>query len=182
MGTATAPGLGILQELCASPLLTSYSNILPNETHSIPSLIRPNLSTIIGDLIHTKSGPQFTDTEMCSSTTITRQELLQSIILNTTAYKVKSQETRIYSAIVIGSTPQGLGRCEMGIPEQYQKNSIQVGKKNTDRWESSLCSPGAVTNIHLDYHGASQLMYHIHGAKLWLFWPSSSENMDLWAS
>jgi len=42
-----------------------------------------------------------------------------------------------------------------------------------------LTPAGAITHPHIDYQGASQLMYHISGRKLWLTWPATTRNIKI---
>ena len=47
-------------------------------------------------------------------------------------------------------------------------------------WASCLVPIGAITGPHMDYCGSSQLIQHIKGRKLWLCWPPTPSNLDIY--
>ena len=47
-------------------------------------------------------------------------------------------------------------------------------------WGSCLIPMGAITGPHTDYCGCSQLIQHIKGRKLWLCWPPTPRNLDIY--
>jgi hypothetical protein len=47
-------------------------------------------------------------------------------------------------------------------------------------WGSCIVPMGAITGPHTDYSGCSQLIQHIQGRKLWLCWPPTTHNLDIY--
>ena len=47
-------------------------------------------------------------------------------------------------------------------------------------WGSCIVPMGAITDPHTDYSGCSQLVQHIQGRKLWLCWPPTAHNLDIY--
>ena len=73
----------------------------------------------------------------------------------------------------------GLRKCQLNA-NPYNSNNRYICDRNTKgqiNWGGVLTPAGAITHPHIDYHGAVQLMYHIHGRKLWLLWPATTRNI-----
>ena len=73
----------------------------------------------------------------------------------------------------------GLRKCQICIPAYETDHSYHFAWfKNGDiKWMSILMPARGITHPHIDFHGASQLMIHIHGRKLWFTWPATDFNV-----
>jgi glyoxylase-like metal-dependent hydrolase (beta-lactamase superfamily II) len=43
----------------------------------------------------------------------------------------------------------------------------------------ALTPPGAITHTHMDHYGREQYFAHLFGEKIWLLWPPSAKNLEI---
>jgi hypothetical protein len=79
--------------------------------------------------------------------------------------------------------PHGTLLCQPQLPEIFQNNTIVQFQSDSQQpaWDSTICPPGSLTDIHLDYHGSAIMMVDIHCDKLWLLWPATHLNLKWWS-
>lgn len=64
--------------------------------------------------------------------------------------------------------------------KKAQVQPPEVQPPEVPLWASSVVPAGAITGPHTDYAGCSQLIQHIKGRKIWLCWPPSPLNLDIY--
>jgi hypothetical protein len=144
---------------------------------------QPKLSHVLDDLFAVKdpSTIDIVDHASLESFRGSPSEIVSTIV---TAAWVDNWNTtprpRQLAALSIPMSQKGLKTCGIRLPQEVQNEAVCFvkGKPAEPFWSSSLCSPGAVTDPHIDYHGSVQAMYHIEGVKLWLIWPLTNKNFQ----
>ena len=161
----------------------------PIHTHivSCNHEVAPTLSTILKDLLSFDNGTridvvdyvQLENTQASSHLDIVASIMEAPGVTNWD----DNPRPRLLSALSIPSKPKGLGACSLSLPADMLQTSVYpvAGKGENARpeWLSCLSPMGAITAPHKDYHGSSQVMYHISGEKLWMLWPPTPNNL-LW--
>lgn len=87
-------------------------------------------------------------------------------------------------ALTIPASSSGLDKVNL-LPNLVMRGCTEfVCEKKLDKnswaWGSCLIPIGAITGPHTDYCGCSQLIQHIKGRKLWLCWPPTPRNLDIY--
>jgi hypothetical protein len=94
-------------------------------------------------------------------------------------------------ALTIPASSSGLDKVNL-LPNLVEDCTEFVCERKTEKkksdhnsllpwaWASCLIPIGAITNPHTDYCGSSQLIQHITGRKLWLCWPPTPKNLDIY--
>ncbi len=116
-----------------------------------------------------------------------------------------TEEVTQIAALTIPASSSGLGGVDL-LPERfkvctntvyergvYEQRTPSAEKKKSKSskkpqvqppevplWASCVVPIGAITGPHLDYCGCSQLIQHIQGRKLWLCWPPTTHNLDIY--
>jgi hypothetical protein len=107
-------------------------------------------------------------------------DVVASMMNPTTYCDMQSSERRLYGALDIPVTTDGLGLCGYAV-ERYED-----GKENyvpRKAWTTTFTPPGAITHTHMDFYGRYQYMVHLFGHKLWLLWPPTPKNLErLWSN
>lgn len=87
----------------------------------------------------------------------------------------------LLGALTIPATNLGLGKCSLtaGTFEGSADHVYECKKDKIPTWLSSINPRGSITDPHIDYCGCSQVVQHISGRKLWLFWPPTTHNLQL---
>jgi hypothetical protein len=145
-------------------------------------------SSVIADLMATTAQEQATmdviDYSRLEHVELGPAQILSSILEASAVidWSENPHRHRSYAVLSLPMKPKGVGACQMSIPEEIRDrslvHSVKMGKEKVDSWSSTISPSGAVTPPHLDYHGATQLMYHIGGHKLWLLWPPTEKNLQ----
>jgi len=122
--------------------------------------------------------------------------VLKSLMMSGDRYdKVKGKSVLQLGALTIPASCDGLDGIDL-LPEQvrvsreivYQEKNAETDEQSDKQsnpnpvpsWESCLVPIGCVTGPHTDYCGCSQLIQHIEGRKLWLCWPPTPHNLDIY--
>ncbi|KAF8336799.1 hypothetical protein F5887DRAFT_1245073 [Amanita rubescens] len=90
-------------------------------------------------------------------------------------------------ALTIPASSSGLDKVNL-LPNLVEDCTEFVCERKTEKkksdhpwaWASCLVPIGAITTPHTDYCGSSQLIQHINGRKLWLCWPPTPSNLDIY--
>jgi hypothetical protein len=91
------------------------------------------------------------------------------------------RSSALLGALTIPETEEGLGKCAL-TAGPFKGSTNHVYERRRDKrpiWLSSINPRGAITDPHIDYCGCSQFVQHIEGRKLWLFWPPTPHNLQL---
>ena len=143
--------------------------------------IKPTLQHIIMDLFSLPSETVDVYDISADQTTagMTKAAFIASMIASSPAkWTPTSNMLAIHS---LPYHPHGTLLCQPQLPEVFQNNTIVQSNGQQPAWDSTLCPPGSLTDIHLDYHGSAILMVNIHCDKLWLLWPATDINLKWWS-
>ena len=88
------------------------------------------------------------------------------------------ENRRLYGALDICATEDGLGSC--GIEIHF--NKPQEILQDDDGWSSTWTPPGAISHTHMDFYGSMQYFIHLSGDKLWLLWPPTEKNLEIFST
>ncbi|KAF8325598.1 hypothetical protein F5887DRAFT_1085355 [Amanita rubescens] len=90
----------------------------------------------------------------------------------------------LLGALTIPATKAGLGKFSLtaGPFEGSADHVYECQKDKQPAWLSSINPRGSITDPHIDYCGCSQIVQHISGRKLWLFWPPTTHNLQLFCN
>jgi hypothetical protein len=170
-------GLEILQALLnqRSPLALADRNV------QVGYILKPVTNYVVGDIMNLKKG----EVEQMDVVDYTRVSPSPCDVLTslTECPAITDWDTnpsrRMLAALSIPMKPTGLGICGLNIEGPLREHSIvhMERKKNLDIWNSTISPEGALTNPHHDFYGATQVMCHIGGGKLWLMWPRTVHNL-----
>ena len=118
--------------------------------------------------------------------------VINSLIMSGDRYDTAGSTVVQIGALTIPASFSGLANIDLlpklGKDVVFRQRNIEK-RANMDEepqvvlapgWESSLIPTGAVTGPRMDYCGCSQLIQHIQGRKLWLFWPPTPHNLDVY--
>ena len=150
---------------------------------SYEASVRPSLSLCIQDLMDGSSQGLATPINSIfgiQAPHVQARDVLASIMTATDRADWGDGRT-LLSALDIRFSTNGLGKCQLDA-NPYDSDNRYICDRNTKgqiNWGGVLTPAGAITHPHIDYHGAAQLMYHIHGRKLWLFWPATTRNIRI---
>jgi hypothetical protein len=125
------------------------------------------------------------DVEQSITNTFLKWVIISLLVHTSHACKQLLENFRIYSVLVIPSSAKGLQKYGLGVPDDLKDQlymEVVEGVPDQLQWESCLGGTGGMMNMHLDYHGAAQIMQHIHGDKLWLFWLPMAKNLAWWSA
>jgi hypothetical protein len=112
------------------------------------------------------------------------------------------EEVTQIAALTIPASSSGLGKVDL-LPARFKvctktvyertvyheqrngekkksKKKPQVQPLEVPLWASCVVPVGAITSPHTDYSGCAQLIQHIQGRKLWLCWPPTAHNLDIY--
>jgi hypothetical protein len=147
------------------------------------TIVRPRLSHSIQDLIDVPASSIITAVNFVYGETVphVRQADIIASSMMATERPDRIEGQPILGAFSIPFSANGLGQCEISA-HPYDSDSRFLFDKNKEDsidWMSILTPAGAITQPHIDYHGALQLMCHIQGRKLWFTWPATPGNVKL---
>jgi hypothetical protein len=173
------PGLEVLQHLI------SYRHPIPiyDTPASVATSTNPRINHIITDLLNLRPDQYNTidcyDYAQQEIVTLQPIEIISSFIESQLARDWDTNDLRRHiGCLSIPASQQGLRACCLCPSSELRENTIFASDNDDMEFLSALVPAGAVSAPHFDYHGASQLMYHISGEKLWLMWPPTNGNME----
>jgi hypothetical protein len=161
--------------------------------------LKPDISHVIKDLFQAaKDGDHISTTNFVKNGPADHNPVeivIKSLMLSgDRPDHIDIEEVTHIGALTIPLSGSGLGDVNL-LPKQvendtevvYEQRNVTVGKnkkksitKLLPSWASCLSPIGAITGPHTDYCGCSQLIQHIQGRKLWLCWPPTPHNLDIY--
>lgn len=188
-------GSRILQKLSAFPFpIPSWPHgelghikIIHKDTDHLTT--KPNMLHVVRDLFQAGDDGKHTSTINFifdgPANHLPVETVFKSVFMFGDRPDVDDKEATLIGALTVPASSGGLGSVDF-LPQQI-KNCTEVAyerKKlnNTlgPSWGSCLVPIGAITGPHMDYCGCSQLIQHIQGRKLWLCWPPTPRNLDIY--
>jgi hypothetical protein len=94
--------------------------------------------------------------------------------------KADDSDVKLYSIPDLPFHEKGSAKCDINLPKCFLERAVVDAENGKDTWSTTFCPPGSITDIHWDYHGASQVMLGISTRKLWLLWPPTQKNLEWW--
>jgi hypothetical protein len=172
------------------PELVKHIKIIHHDTGNV----KPNMHNVLKDL--TEAGAKnghistinFRKNGPADHNPI--EIVLKSIILSGGRYDSPAEGVNQLGALTIPASKSGLGSIDL-LPKQvkdctevvYELRNADNKKSNKNLvpfWASCLNPMGAITGPHTDYSGSSQVIQHIEGRKIWLCWPPTPHNLDIY--
>ena len=161
--------------------------------------LKPDISDVLADLIRAgKAHAHMSITNFLlngAADHVPVKTVLKSLAMSGDRYDpAKERKVIPLGALTIPASCDGLDGIDL-LPKQvrvskeivYQEKIAEADEsdKRSDpipvpSWESCLVPTGCVTGPHTDYCGCSQLIQHIEGRKLWLCWPPTPHNLDIY--
>ena len=141
----------------------------------------PTMEHIVADLILAKHEDlNIVDQEIGHGTQSHKEQVLVSMW--TAAYaSSENSNVKLFTVPDIPFHPDGSGKCGIGLVKRFLEFAVTDTDTADGSWSSSFCPPGAITDLHWDYHGGSQIILGISTKKLWLFWPPTEKNLAWWS-
>ena len=162
--------------------------------------LKPDISDVLADLIRAgKARTHMSVTNFVldgAADHVPVKTVLKSLVISGDHYDlVEGKRVVQLGALTIPASCDGLDGVEL-LPKQvqdcraivYQEKNAETDEQNAETdeqnpvpsWESCLVPTGCITGPHMDYCGCSQLIQHIEGRKLWLCWPPTPRNLDIY--
>ena len=147
----------------------------PNRTS-----VSPSIRLVLTDIFQAKD-PNVTEfISRASEMGIGALDIIASMMNPTTNCDMESPDRRLYGALDIPVTKDGLGLCGYTVERYKDGKDNYVPRKE---WTTTFTPPGAITHTHMDFYGRYQYMIHLFGHKLWLLWPPTPKNLErLWSN
>lgn len=141
------------------------------------------LAQVVEDMLAGSRHVQVTDqAERTAAGEVDRSVLLASLA-STSHPETIHEGLRHYNAISFPFSANGSLKAGLTVPQYISQNAHVEKRGRHPGWASTLCTPGSMTDTHMDYHGPSQLMVNsTHAEKLWLIWPPTDDNLSWWSS
>ncbi|KIM72115.1 hypothetical protein PILCRDRAFT_16433 [Piloderma croceum F 1598] len=114
---------------------------------------------IVADLILAKHEDlNIIDQEIGHGTQSYKEQVLVSMW--TAAYaSSENSNVKLFTVPDIPFHPDGSGKCGIGLVKRFLELSITDTDTADGSWSSSFCPPGAITNLHWDYHREKNLAW-----------------------
>jgi hypothetical protein len=174
-------GTSILQELLSLPQVLKKSpeddsTVILLETSTNPaSGGSPTLGHVIRDLMHPLADDHniFDFVNRYGDPDVEYPEFFISMLRATEGH-AWDDSRRLYGALHIQSSKDGIGSCHLG---SYPFSSEQNSLVDDAGWVSTWTPPAAISHTHMDYYGSMQYTIHFYGKKLWILWPPTQRNL-----
>ena len=175
-------GKKIIQKLISFPI--SLPNI-PSDSLTIKFLgsakrgnIPPSMGLLLNDLLQPGFHNVWDFINQTSESGVTGKDVLASFIIPSTLLDMTSPERRLYGALDIPMTKDGLKVCKYEVSDYLQDKKYLIFDR---AWTTTFTTSGAITHTYMDYYGCHQYMVHLFGHKLWLLWPPTEKNLECFA-
>lgn len=175
-------------------VLERFSQMLPNaspvEVFDTEWKQPPMDADIVIDL-HRAGAEEFQTVELGKTTTVSKIGAIVTASYFSLADPPDMNPPNPLSVVSIPSTPFGLGSCiPLFAGDLVAKTTVlqaavvdgEIPYRNPYELDGCLIAPGTISSVHLDYHGVGQLITHFVGRKLWLVWPPTQANLELWST
>jgi hypothetical protein len=178
-------GVSALQELLKHPhplpiKLRQSSELIMN-LHDVKSKFKTDITQFIKDLFEFSVQNAVVTKSQTKAFDLDGFAVFKSILM--AGEEEWTEEHKLLSAFNVPST--NVEKAGIAVP-----NCISPDKdpnvfhfwdndsKNQTAWTSVITGRGAITEAHIDEVTLHAHMIHIHGRKLWLFWPPTPENLE----
>ncbi|KIM79879.1 hypothetical protein PILCRDRAFT_823068 [Piloderma croceum F 1598] len=143
--------------------------------------LAPTMEHIVADLILAKHEDlNIINQEIGHRTQSHKEQVLVSMW--TAAYaSSENSNIKLFTIPDIPFHPDSSGKCGIGLVKRFLKLAVTDTDTANDSWSLSFWPPGAITDLHWDYHGGSQIILGISTKKLWLFWHPTEKNLAWWS-
>jgi hypothetical protein len=138
--------------------------------------IIPTLSLVLEDMIKGKDCNVSEFVNRVAEPSICLVKVIASMMNPSTLCDMSTPDRRLYGALDIPCSPTGLGSCRYRAAEYEEPENFLIPDKP---WTTTLTPPGAITHTHMDYYGRNQYMIHLFGHKIWLLWPPTEKNLEI---
>ena len=168
--------------------LLEFSEVLPPFPHDELTVklhgkstcdIEGTLKLVIEDLISSRDVNVSEFINRTSDPFATAADVIASIINPTTHLDMSSPYQCLYGALDIPMTKKGLEKCNYSAKEYENSKKFLISDKI---WTTTFTPPGAITHSHMDYYGRHQYFVHLFGKKLWLLWPPTAKNLEIFSN
>jgi len=139
--------------------------------------LAPNLRLVGNDLMGGKDHNVFEFITRSPEKGISGVDIMLSATNLLTMCDMNSPERRLYGALDIRLGESGIKLC------QYRATPYENDKRfvvDHEQWTIALTPPGAITHTHTDYYGRHQFFVHLFGHKIWLLWPPTKKNLEIY--
>jgi len=164
--------------------LSSLPNSIPVDESLIKILgkptrgsIAPSLRLVGNDLLAGKDHNVFEFITRSPEGGISGLDIMLSMANVLTLCDMNSPERRLYGALDIRLTEAGIKLCG------YRATPYDGDKRflvDPHHWTVTLTPAGAISHTHMDYYGRHQFFVHLFGHKIWLVWPPSQKNLEIY--
>jgi len=172
-------GLTILKKLASlpeTPASVPGNNVVDILGDPTRGHISPNLRLVINDLLVSRDHNVVDFLTRNSEYGISGHDILVSVLNPLIGLDMDSSERRLYGALDIRLGNLGIALCQYkATPYVYDKSCMV----HETQWTVTLTPPGAITHTHMDYYGRRQFFVHLFGEKIWLLWPPTKKNLDI---
>ena len=93
----------------------------------------------------------------------------------------ENSNVKLFTVPNIPFHPAGSGKCGIRLLTKFLELTITDTNNANSSWSTAFCPPGAIMDLHWDYHRGSQIILGISTKKLWLFWPPTEKNLTWWS-
>lgn len=139
--------------------------------------VAPNLRLVEHDLLGGKDHNVVEFITRSPEIGISGRDIMLSMTNLLTMCDMNSPERRLYGALDIQLTERGIKLCQYRATPYDNDKRFFVDPKH---WTVSLTPPGAITHTYADYYGRHQFFIHLFGRKIWLLWPPTKKNLDIY--
>jgi hypothetical protein len=175
-------GLTILRKLASLPVPPPRQPVGENliKILGFPTrgCISPNLRLVGNDLLDGMDHNVVDFISRDPEINISGRDILFSMMAPLVGGDMNSPERRLYGALDIRFSNNGIKLCEYRASPYDTDNRCTV---HPNQWTITLTPAGAITHTHMDYYGREQFFIHLFGQKIWLLWPPTKKNLDIFA-
>ena len=139
--------------------------------------IAPNLRLVGNDLLGGKNHNVFEFITRSPESGISGVDIMLSMTNLLTMCDMNSPERRLYGALDIRLTENGIKLCKYRATPYDDDKRFLV---DPEHLTVTLTPPGAITHTHTDYYGRHQFFVHLFGHKIWLLWPPTKKNLEMY--
>lgn len=168
-----------------------HIKVIPDTTsESEPTEPKPSIAHVLADLHQARNDGAHISTinfiRDAPANHVPIERVMESLLLSGDRHDVDVENVIQIGVLTIPAAsigginsfdllPEPVKNCKETAYERRKLDS-----KLVPCWGSCLVPIGAITGPHMDYCGCSQLMRHIYGRKLWLCWPPTPHNLDIY--
>jgi len=141
----------------------------------------PTMEHIVGDLINIDDEDLNVVDQAFGHITESHKEQVLVSMWNASYASSENPNVKLFTIPDLPFHPKGSGKCGIQLATKFLDLAITDTDNVNGSWSSTFCPPGAITDLHWDYHGGSQVLMGISTNKLWLLWPPTEKNLSWWS-